>query len=852
MLPTLRLRAWVLLCAMLLCAASTRAFDYGSLDASRFPPSGWTAYEWDDPGGWTTVDVTTEGLPINSTNVNAATAVTTIVSNHPGVRLKLFFPTGSYYFQSTCIIARPGGELILSGAGTNLTKFIINTTTDEMSKIEIDALVEKGAPIAVASAVTRGVQTLTLSNAASFDVGDNLYLEDTNYIYFGGTVAQFLDVVATNGNEVTVDMKVGVDMPGKPVATRYVLGRNCGFERLSVSRRNEAPLHTRSLSLVHCYKGFVRDCDVGGIVTGGIFVPRCKDVIVTRNTLHDTKGPISGTYGDGIMVHASTRIHVTANRAWKLRHPYWLGTASHCVIAYNESLPTYQAYGDFGQHHGYLGNNNLFEGNYGDEIVTDANLAVPEDYCATYYITFYRNRALSKLGSENPKTEKDTMVGNQIDAAGGLKTAGTADFYGANIIAGSTLMGMVTSPASLPPSLVYTTKPSHVAQWPLYGPGTNSAPAPSNTIPGLVLWWRFDEGGGTTLADSAGNGHTGGLVGDPIWGASTLNGSNAGSRLYCGDEWPTTDAVVGSQSEDDSTLDFGTNGFTVSAWIKPHNLSNTNISTAGVSKWRNAGYLRGMNEWALSYRGYKEAVNRPGFNIESGTNVYLVRHGTATIPDSVWTHLVGVRDGPYLLLYTNGALSAQTNLGGVFPVNNAGCQLTINRNSSSNISGTAGFQYTSAEYDEIQIYSRALSAADIASLYSSPGTVIPAPSVDADGDGIPDAWEQQYGGASLFCATNDYDHDGLSDYAEFIAGTVPTNPASVLAMTDIRPSSLTNFVLYWSSVSNRIYSIWHCTNLADGFADELTNGLPSTPDVNAHTVRTDQAGSHFYRVGVGL
>ena len=49
---------------------------------------------------------------------------------------------------------------------------------------------------------------------------------------------------------------------------------------------------------------------------------------------------------------------------------------------------------------------------------------------------------------------------------------------------------------------------------------------------------------------------------------------------------------------------------------------------------------------------------------------------------------------------------------------------------------------------------------------------------DTDQDGIPDAWEQLYfpgtAGLVILSATGDYDHDGYSDYQEYLNGTNPT------------------------------------------------------------------------------
>ena len=35
--------------------------------------------------------------------------------------------------------------------------------------------------------------------------------------------------------------------------------------------------------------------------------------------------------------------------------------------------------------------------------------------------------------------------------------------------------------------------------------------------PDLLVWYKFDDGAGTTAADSSGNGRDGVLIGDPTW-----------------------------------------------------------------------------------------------------------------------------------------------------------------------------------------------------------------------------------------------------------------------------------------------------------------------------------------------
>lgn len=78
--------------------------------------------------------------------------------------------------------------------------------------------------------------------------------------------------------------------------------------------------------------------------------------------------------------------------------------------------------------------------------------------------------------------------------------------------------------------------------------------------------------------------------------------------------------------------------------------------------------------------------------------------------------------------------------------------------------------------------------------------------VDTNGNGIPDSWERRYFGAvaANHPATTDSDGDGVSDYAEFIAGTNPTNAASVFKTTAVAPPSPDGRVtLQWVCGANR-------------------------------------------------
>jgi len=123
--------------------------------------------------------------------------------------------------------------------------------------------------------------------------------------------------------------------------------------------------------------------------------------------------------------------------------------------------------------------------------------------------------------------------------------------------------------------------------------------------------------------------------------------------------------------------------------------------------------------------------------------------------------------------------------------------------------------------------------------------------LDANHNGISDDWERYYFGVVSTNRTQftDTDGDGMSDYAEFIAGTNPTNAASKFYFvgTTIRSNRLVQ--LQWTVATNRLYQIQSTTNAsiwtpATGWVQASNNPVMSYTTTNSAT------GAHLYRVQV--
>jgi hypothetical protein len=114
------------------------------------------------------------------------------------------------------------------------------------------------------------------------------------------------------------------------------------------------------------------------------------------------------------------------------------------------------------------------------------------------------------------------------------------------------------------------------------------------------------------------------------------------------------------------------------------------------------------------------------------------------------------------------------------------------------------------------------------------------------------AWLQQYGLPTDGSAdTADTDGDRLNNGQEWIAGTNPTNAASVLRMVSAS-NTVSGILVSWTGVTNRTYSLERTTNLASGSAFMVVQGnIPGLDGTLTITNTTATGpGPFFYRVRV--
>jgi hypothetical protein len=135
---------------------------------------------------------------------------------------------------------------------------------------------------------------------------------------------------------------------------------------------------------------------------------------------------------------------------------------------------------------------------------------------------------------------------------------------------------------------------------------------------------------------------------------------------------------------------------------------------------------------------------------------------------------------------------------------------------------------------------------------TSPSAGLPH-AVDTDGDGMPDDWEIANGTDPFVNdADADPDHDGLSNFQEYLAGTSPTNSASVFRIESALMSG-TNVIFSFTAISNHSYTVQIQSALGSGAWQKWLN-IPSAPG-NRTIWLTNGAGigtNSFYRLATPL
>jgi hypothetical protein len=186
----------------------------------------------------------------------------------------------------------------------------------------------------------------------------------------------------------------------------------------------------------------------------------------------------------------------------------------------------------------------------------------------------------------------------------------------------------------------------------------------------------MDQGSGTTLPDVSGSGNNGTLAGQTWITAGRFGGAlNFNGNIV---------TVPDSASLDLSTM-------TLEAWVRPSGLG-------GI--WRTALLKEAPGGLAYSLYAHDGSIPMSELNIGGARTV----GGTTAIPVNTWTHIATTYDGANMRFYVNGTQVGQrAQTGAVFASTSP---LRIGGN-------TIWGEHFAGDIDEVRIYNRALTAAEV-------------------------------------------------------------------------------------------------------------------------------------------
>jgi hypothetical protein len=384
--------------------------------------------------------------------------------------------------------------------------------------------------------------------------------------------------------------------------------------------------------------------------------------------------------------------------------------------------------------------------------------------------------------------------------------------------------------------------------WASWGNSAEVAPAPACWI-NSATWssayravWHMKEGAGSTLRDSTANANHGVLSPGTAW-----TEGQAGEALQF--NGITTD-YVGAGTTPSLSL---TNGFSLSAWIRPDAFAATNFY--------------GLSNGFLSRGPSSAATLNYALEIKNSTTVTFVKR---TFPENLkfydftvpvltndWALVtLSVVDGT-AALSVNGISCGSKAVGVIAPASGDVMYLGCIMPSKQTTAFVGGL-------DEVRICDVARSSGwvwadwmNMASnrMFSSLGEVsVSLIITDANINGLPDLWERQYFGSTNAVnggAQDDWDSDGMDNLSEYVAGTCPTNASSLLRIDEVAMDRTAgHLTLRWPSVAGRLYSVRTSTNLLVGFDGLEADCIEATPAFNTHTASVDQIRSRYYRVTV--
>ena len=268
----------------------------------------------------------------------------------------------------------------------------------------------------------------------------------------------------------------------------------------------------------------------------------------------------------------------------------------------------------------------------------------------------------------------------------------------------------------------------------------------------LVGWWKFEQASGTLFDQSENNND-----GTPFNGVLYQQAGQSGYAL--GFDGTDDYIVVGTTGRPTDTFSFG-------GWFKTsvtHEIDPQNTSGTG-----------GVNNQRYAFDPQHGGESNGGAGLSIGTNgISVYEHGSNYMPATAvyetelgddWNHIMIVYDNKLPTIYLNGQ-SVHTGLSSPREIVSAPIQF-----------GGMAYGYFEGLMDEVRIYNRVLSAAEIKKLAARPKAWSPDP---PSGSMFPDTWVSLSWSPGDFAISHDvYLGENFSEVSDGLGDTFRGNQAT--------------------------------------------------------------------------
>ena len=216
---------------------------------------------------------------------------------------------------------------------------------------------------------------------------------------------------------------------------------------------------------------------------------------------------------------------------------------------------------------------------------------------------------------------------------------------------------------------------------------TGSSPTYQSTVlsDGASAYWRLGEATGSTAADAAGS-SSGTYVGGVTRGVSGAISGDSNTAVKF-------DGVNGTVKVVSTAALNPTAALTLEAWVNPVSLPATSTIVRKDAQY----LLRVLNTGAVYFRIWK------------GGGLYDVTTATGVVPIGAWSHVVATFNGATLTVYVDGVAVKSVALTGA---------ADSGTNPLYIASSTGSYDYFPGTVDEVAVYARALSAAQVQAHYT--------------------------------------------------------------------------------------------------------------------------------------